>query len=169
GPALAAHPKGGPCLRPFGDGERLLLVQRRDADLATERQGREVQRHFAVQVVPLALEERMVLHLHHDVEIAAGPAGESRFAFAGDAQPLSGRDTGRDAHRQLALLLDTSRAAAGGARLGDDLAAAPALSARARDGEEALLIPQLPASMALRAGRGGAAFRRAAAAARLTR
>ena len=49
---------------------------------------------------------------------------------------------------------DASGAAAGLARLGDRLAGAAAVRAGARDGEEALLVAQLPRAAALRAGFG---------------
>ena len=122
-------------------------------DLAAERQRREVQRDFAVQIVAVALEERVLLHVNDDVEIAGGAALRAAFAFAVEAHALPGGNAGGNLHRQLALLLDEPGAAAGHARLGDDLARAPALPAGAGDREEPLLIAQLPGAAALRAGR----------------
>ena len=153
GHALAAHAERRAALRACRNRERLVAVERRDLDLAAERERREVQRHLAVQVVAVALEERVLLHVDDDVEIAGRAAARAGFAFAAEAQALAGGDAGGDADGELLLLLHASRAAARRARLGDDRAGAAALAARARDGEEALLIAKLPAALALRARR----------------
>ena len=91
-------------------------------DLAAERERREVHRHLAVQVVAVALEELVILHVHDDVEIAGRAAGRAVLALAVEAQPLPGRDAGRDLDGELALLRHVPGAAARRARLGDDLA-----------------------------------------------
>jgi hypothetical protein len=90
------------------------------------------------------------------------------LALAGQAQPLAGRDAGRDLHLQVALLGRPPIAAAGRARLGDDAAGPAAVAACLGHGEEALLIADLAGAPALRtglgagpAGRTGALARRA--------
>ncbi len=108
-------------------------------------------RHLAVEVVLLPVEERVLLHVHDDVEIARGAAGTAVFALAIEAQALAGRDAGRDLHRQLALACGAPGSAAGVARLGDGLSGAAAVGARTRDRQEALLIPKLAGAPALRA------------------
>ena len=113
GHAAAANAERRAGLRAGRDRERLVAVERRNPDLAAERERREVQRHFAVQVVAVALEERVLLHVDHDVEIAARTAAGPRFAFAAQAQTLAGGDAGRNADGELLLLLHASRAAAG--------------------------------------------------------
>ena len=65
--------------------------------------------------------------------------------------------------RQLALAADAPGAAARLTRLRDRLAGAAAVRARARDGEEALLVAQLAGAAALRAGLGRRARRGAGA------
>ena len=75
-------------------------------DLAAERQRREVHRNLAREIVAVALEERMLLDLDDDVEIAGRPAERAGFAFAREPQPLAGRDAGGNLDRQLAQLLD---------------------------------------------------------------
>src|SRR5947207_1185923 len=75
------------------------------------------------------------------------------FAFTRQAEPLACRDTGRNLHRELPFRLHAAGAAARRARRADDLAGAATLTARARDGEEALLISELTAAVALRTGR----------------
>ena len=77
-------------------------------------------------------------------------------------------NAGGNAHGELPILLHAARTFAGQARLGDDRPGAAALSAGARDGEEPLLIPQLTAALALRAGGRLRPFGRARAVARLT-
>ena len=70
----------------------LSPLDARHLDLAAERERREVHRNLAREVVAVALEERMLLHLDDDVEIAGRPALRAGFAFAGQAQPLPGGD-----------------------------------------------------------------------------
>ena len=45
-------------------------VKRRDFNLAAERRHGEVNRHFTVEVIAFALENRVLLNLHLDVQIA---------------------------------------------------------------------------------------------------
>ncbi len=109
-------------------------------------------RHLAIEVVFLAMEERVLLDVDDDVEIARRAAGGAVLALAVEAQPLAGGDAGGNLDRELALAADAAGAAAGLARLGDRLAGAAAVRARPRDGEEALLVAQLAGAAALRAG-----------------
>ena len=87
----------------------LFVEQPGNDDLAAERQGREVHRNLAVQVVAVALEELVVLHLDDDVQVARRAAGRSALALAGEPEPLTGRDACRDLHRELPLLVDAAR------------------------------------------------------------
>src|SRR5688572_13122004 len=133
--------------------EGLLAIERGDVDLAAQRNGGEVHRNLAVEVVAVTLPERMILHVHDDVEIPGRPAGCARLALAADAHALSGGDPGRNLHRQLAFLLHPAQALARRTRLGNDRSRSAALPAGSRHGEEALLVAQLSAALALRAGR----------------
>src|SRR4051812_1943993 len=103
------------------------------------------------------MEERMVLHVDHDVEIARRSAGRAVFPFAVEAQPLPGRDAGRDLRGELAFAGDPTRAPARLARLADDAAGAAARRTGARDGQEPLLEAELPGALALLAHFGRAA------------
>ena len=96
---------------PAGIGEWLLAVERRNLDLATERERGEVEWNLAVQVVPVPLEKRMLLHVDDDVEVAGRAAARTRFAFTTEAQALSRGDAGRNADAQLLFLLHASGAA----------------------------------------------------------
>ena len=61
-------------------------------------------RHLAEEVVAVAPEERVLLHVDDDVEIAGRAAGRAVLAFALEPEPLAGRDAGGDLDRELALL-----------------------------------------------------------------
>src|SRR6185436_6968003 len=104
-----------------------------------------------------------------DVEIAGRAAAAARFALAAQAKALPARDAGGDLHRQLALVLHAAGATARGAGRADDRARSAALSAGARDREEALLVAQLASPVALRARLGLRPGRRARPVARLAR
>src|SRR5688500_640393 len=147
---LAAQLEGGTGLRTFRDLEHLVAVEARHLDLAAERQCREGERHGAEQIVAIALEELVLADEDDDIEIARRTAKGSGFPFAGETKALARGNAGGDLHRQLAHLLHGAFAAAGGAGLGDHLAGAAALPARARHGKKSLLVPQLAGAAALR-------------------
>src|SRR6185436_14049309 len=111
----------------------------------------------------LAAEARVLLDVEDDVEIAGGAAVEPLLALAGEAQPRTLFDAGRDGHLERALLLDPPLAAAALAGVGDHRAAAAALRAGAGDGEEALREAHLADAAAGVAGGGRAGAGAAAA------
>src|SRR6185369_11952180 len=115
-------------------------VERRHLNLAAERHRREVHGNLAEEVHAVAAEERVLTHVHDDVEVAGRSAGGAGFAFADEPQLLAGGDARGNLDRNLTVARDASRAAALGARLRDDLAGAAALRAGPGDGEKALLI-----------------------------
>src|SRR5216683_3400764 len=65
-----------------GDSDLRRTVQGRDFDLSAERRRRETDRHFAVQVVVIALKNRMRLDLDLHVKIACRAAIYPGLAFA---------------------------------------------------------------------------------------
>ena len=111
-----------PVCVPFGHLDRLAAVERRHLNLAAERDGREVHRDLAEQVVAVAAEELVLLDVHDDVEMAGGSAAGAGFAFVLQPELLAGGDAGRNLDRDLPLARDAAGAAAALARLGDDLA-----------------------------------------------
>ena len=89
--------------------------------------------------------------MEDDVEVARRAAVHAALALAGDAHLRALVDAGRDAHLERPLLRDAALARADLAGVLDDLPLAAALSARAGDGQETLLVAELPASLARRA------------------
>src|SRR5688572_20826334 len=153
GHTAAAQAEHLPALGAFRHFEQLLALERRYPDVAAQCDSWEVERHFAVEVVAVPPEVRMVLHVDDHIQVARLTARPATFALASEPQTLAGGDAGRHANGELPLLDLPARALARGARLGDDTARSAALAAGARDGEETLLVAQLPATVALRAGR----------------
>ena len=85
-------------------------VECRHLDVAAERERGEGHRHLAVEIVAVAPEERVVLHVDDDVEVAGRAAAGPGLAFAGQPHALSRGDAGRNAHGELAFLLHASGA-----------------------------------------------------------
>src|SRR5262245_17579260 len=126
-------------------------IERRDLDLAAERSGCEADRHLAVQIVVVTLENRVRLEMQLHIEIAGRTTVRSGLALARQTDAVALVDAGGDLHRKGLVRLDAARTAASSARLGDDLAYAVATRAGLLDGEETLLHPNLPLSAASRA------------------
>src|SRR5262249_6972817 len=147
---FAAQPQRGAGLRSFGNLHRLLAVERRHLDLSAERHCREVDRDLAEEIVAVAAEELVLLHLNHHVQVSGRSAERTRFTFALQPQLLTGCNARRNLDRELSIARDPSRAAARLARLGDNLSCAAALRAGSGDGEEALLESHLALAAALR-------------------
>src|SRR5205807_7646934 len=121
--------------------------------------------HGAVEVVPSPLEERVLADPEYDVEVAGRSGVRAGLALPAYAQARPFFHSWRDLQRQDLLLADPAFAPAVRTILPDHLARSPALRARPADGEEALLVPDLSAASARRAGEGRAALLGARAAA----
>jgi hypothetical protein len=124
----------------------------------------EGNRELAVEIVAFAMEERVLLHVNNDVEVARRATLAAVLALAVQAEPLPGRDTRGNLDGQRALAADPSGAATGLARLGDRLSRPAAVRARSRDGQKTLLITELAGTAALGArfgpgARGGSGAR----------
>ena len=136
--ALAAQAEDLPGL---GLGRHLHLgrtVERRNIDLAAEGGLREADRHLAVKVVALALEDAVLLEVDDDVEVAGRAAVHPGLALAGEADAIALVHAGRNFYREGLVALDAPGAAARGAGIGHHLARAVAGRARLLDREEAL-------------------------------
>src|SRR5262245_21446551 len=75
---------------------RHLAVERRHLDVAAQRRLHHRDRHAAMHVRALALEEQVAAHRQEDVEIARRPAACAGLALAGEADARAVLDAGRD-------------------------------------------------------------------------
>src|SRR5712672_3095816 len=91
-----------------------------------------------MQIVAVTLEDVMLLDADLDVEVARRPAVGAGLAVAAGADAHALVDAGRDLHFERLVALDAPLAAAGQARLRNDLAGAMAVRAGLLDAEEAL-------------------------------
>src|SRR6185436_4848352 len=144
--------EGGAGLCALGNLKGFFAFERRNLDFSAECQRRILQRNLAEQIVAVALEEWMALHMYDDVEVASRPTCRPRLSLSAEPQTLSRGDPRWNSHGELFLFLHASSAAAGRAWFRDDLTRAAAGAAGPRNGEESLLIPKLPAAVALGTG-----------------
>ena len=68
-------------------------IQGRDFDLATQCGGSEGNRHFAMQIVVVALKNRMLLEVNLHVQVAGWATVDAMFAFAGKPDTIAFIDT----------------------------------------------------------------------------
>src|SRR5579859_2994031 len=102
----------------FGrDADGGVAAERRHREFRAERRLREPDRHFAIQIVAFALEDRVFAHVHFDVQIARRRAGRTGLAFAAETDAVAAVDAGRDLHRERLVALHAAFAAAGLARI----------------------------------------------------
>jgi len=79
---LAADLQDGPGLRAFRNLQSVLGFKGWDFNLSSQRGLRERNWNRAVEIVSLALEEGMLLHVQHNVEISRRPAVYSGFPYS---------------------------------------------------------------------------------------
>src|SRR5450830_647490 len=130
-------------LRPLRDLELDPAIQGRNLQLATQRRVDKADRHFAEQVLAVTLEDRVLAHIDHHVQITRRTALGPRLAFARQANAVTGIHARRHFDRQGFGLFDTPFAVARIARVRDDLALAMAARAGLLHREEALLHADL--------------------------
>jgi hypothetical protein len=87
-------------------------IQRRDFDLATQCCRGERDRHFAMQVVVVALEDIVRLEVDLDIQIARRAAIDAMLALAGQANAIALIDPGWNLDRQRLVLLEAAGAVA---------------------------------------------------------
>src|SRR6185437_6798757 len=152
------HALGGDAEAPSGLGSRrhfhlgLALVDGRHLELTAQGCGHHRDRHAAMQVGAVALEELMRREREENIEVTGGTAAHTGFAFAGKANAGAVFHALRDVDRQRALARDPARAGAGRTGVLDHLAAALAARAGALQREEALGLPHTACAAAHRAG-----------------
>src|SRR5262249_1682645 len=116
----------------------MVAVDGRHFDLAAQRRKDHGDRHSAVQIGALALEERMCADREENVEIPGRPTPHAGLAFA--CEPYAGAilDARGDVDRERALARHPPGARAGWAGVVDDLSAALAGGTGPLEREETL-------------------------------
>src|SRR6516162_7728458 len=124
GHALAAQPELPSRLRPLRDADPgLPAVERPDHELSAERSLDHRDRHPAVEIGAVALENRMRLDREKDIEIAGRPAAQSRLSLAAEPNPRPVLDAGGNVDRKRPLSRYAAGAPAHVARTVDRLSA----------------------------------------------
>ena len=101
-----------------------------------------------MEVIALSREERMILHVKDNIEVACRPAKLADFPRSREPDAGSVLDSGGNLCVNGTLAQDSAFALALGARIGNHIARALAGRAGTSDAEEALLIPDLPPAIA---------------------
>src|SRR5438270_4315486 len=151
--AAARNPKAAARLGAFRDLHAgLAALDGRHVEATAERGRHHGDRHAAMQVRAVALEERVRGERQEDVKIAGRPAAPARFALAGEPDTRAIFDTARDVDREHALAGQAAGARAGWTRVVDHLATAVTRRAGALEREETLGLANLAVARAARAG-----------------
>ena len=155
---LAAQPEQLAGLGLRGNLELDPAIQRGHFQLAAQRRVHKGNGHLAVEVLAIALENRVLAHrdLHEQVPGRAtfGPG----LALARQADAIAGIHARRHFHRQRLALLHTALAVALAAGVGNGLASPPAGGAGLLHREQALLHAHLAQAAASTAGAGRTAL-----------
>ena len=122
--AFADDAEAGTALRTGGDLELDLFVKGLDLDGAAKSGDWEGDVYALVEIIPVTLEVRIVFHVDVYVEIPLRTTALAWLTLAGDAHAHTGVSTGRDIHFDGLFHADRAGAAAFGAFIPDDLAAA---------------------------------------------
>src|SRR5262249_42471764 len=130
----------------------LAAIDGRNLEAAAERCRHHRDRHAAMQIGAVALEEHVRGEREENVEIAVRPAAHAGFALAGETDARAVLDSGRDIDRERALARHAAGAGAIRTRIVDHLAAALTGHAGALEREEALLMTHLAGAAAGRTG-----------------
>src|SRR5262249_7250026 len=118
----------------------LVAIDGGHLELAAERRDHHRDRHPAMQVGTLALEERVRGDREEDIEAARRAAAHPGLAFAGKPYAGAVLDAGGNVDRERALAGHSPGARAGRTGIVDHLAAALAARAGALEREEALRV-----------------------------
>src|SRR5256886_4241747 len=137
--ALAAQPKYLPGLSLGGDSDLRRTVQRGNFDFSAERRRRKTDRHLAVQVVVVALKNRMGLDLDLHVKITCRSATGPGLAIARKADAIAVVYAGGNLDRERFLFFHSRGTVAGPAGLRGGPSRFPAPRAGVPDWEKTLL------------------------------
>ena len=125
--AFAAQTEDFPGLRFRRDLQICCTVERRDFDFAAQCRGRETDRHLAMQVVLLALEDGVCFEVNLHVQIAGWAAIDAMLAFAGKPDAITFINARGDFDGERFVLFDASSALTGAAGFCDETSGAVAL------------------------------------------
>src|ERR1700680_2188432 len=122
----------------------MFPFESRDTNLRAQGGLRIRDWDHAVQIVPLALEEGMLLHMQNHIQITGRAAVQTAFTVAREADAGSIFDSGGNFRVNGSLAQNPAFAFAPGTWIGDYTACALASGTSARNTEEALLVTNLP-------------------------
>src|SRR3954454_3057824 len=145
--ALAAQPELVPILRPGRDGNaRPAAIDGRYLDRSAERGRRKRNRHPAVDVGAIALEDRMRRETDENIKITRRRAVRSDLALAGQPNARAVLDARRNVDREGLFLAHAPLPATGLARFLDRLSGAVASRTRLFESKKPLLAayPTVP-------------------------
>src|SRR4051794_1905854 len=141
-------------LGPAGHVQVFGAVERGDFDLGAEGRLGEADGHLAPEVVPLPLEEGMLLDHDLDPQVAARGAEVAELALVAELQPHAALHARGDVDLELGRRRRPARPPTGGAGVGDPDPLTPASGAGGGDLEEAPGLDDLAPAAAVVAGRG---------------
>jgi hypothetical protein len=150
--APAANTEGCTRLRAVWNFQHVFTFERWNRDLISQSGLRVGNRNYTVQIIALALKERVFLDVKHDVEVAGRAPVAAAFTESGETYAGSVFDACRDFSVDRSLLQDSPFALALRTRVGNHAARPLACGASASDAEKALLITNLPLTGAGTAG-----------------
>jgi hypothetical protein len=96
GHSLTANPKNAIALCPRGDLQIDSSGKRWDADFPTQRGDRKGNWHLTMQIHTVALKDRMLFDVNHDVQVAGRSVAQASFSAAGAPEPSLFVDARRD-------------------------------------------------------------------------
>src|SRR5690606_812870 len=100
--ALVAQTKDTAGLRLRRDLQRHLSIERGHDDRAAQRGRDETHRHFTGQMLAVALEDLVRLHVHLDIEVTGRTTVAAGLTFTRQADAITAVHAGRNLHRELA-------------------------------------------------------------------
>src|SRR5690606_11755153 len=149
-----------------GNADLGFAVEGRHVDHVAQCSLGDADRHVAVQVVAVAVEDRMLAHAHFHVEVAGRRARRAGLALAIEADAIATVDAGGNLDREDLLVLDAAGAVALAAGVAHHLATTSAFRTGLLHGEDATLETHLAVAVAGGAGLDLAVLRAAALAVR---
>ncbi len=158
--ALVAQPEYGASLSSFGNLQLFLAFEGGHGDVGAENGLSNSNRYLAVNVVPLALEKRVLLNEDDHIEIAQ-PVRlvHAGLTFSLNAQPRAVVHARGNLQLEDFFFPHEAAAMTSVARIANNPSFTITLMASAADGKKALLVTYLAGALACRAGHGALSLR----------